>query len=168
VGSGSGKQRRVRVQVKPQGAATSPAAAQLFAVDAWRRFVDGSGVGDQNIFDYYLGAGNRPTDKDEPNFSVERYRHLLQEFFWDACSIGAIVLPDGVTPDDVIIGVQSVSFRTWEHTAFVDVMRGGVYCGRKQMRVFLPRCKMSDFVCLERLAGQLSFAVAVAESALVY
>src|ERR1035437_8535316 len=149
MGSGKGRQRRAR-HVLPAGTKRNT---------PWEGFVSKAEISEQNVFDYYLGSGNRPRDGDAPEKNHERYAQVFQELFLDACEIGVVAPPAGVLPEDVVIKPQGISFRDFRHTVHVQVVQRGQVKSDVRMKVFLPLCKMADINILDSLVKNLVLGV---------
>ena|ERR1035437_6652014 len=91
MGAGKGKSRRSL-------SVSAPAAQKVEAVtlqrETWKNFVKSSGLENTNLYDYYLGAGNRQAS------DAAQYEKIVTELFSDAVSVGAILLPEPYQADD--------------------------------------------------------------------
>ena len=74
----------------------------LVDVVAWKQFVENSDLERTRLYQYYLGElGKSPQDD-------LGYARILNDFFADAVTIGAVVLPSPYTAGDFVLAAKDV------------------------------------------------------------
>lgn len=104
MGSGKGKARRVQVS---SSATIGTAAGVGRHYDLWDEFVEGSGLADVRLDQYYLGK--EMTDIRSSKKNEEELTKLYTELFADAVSMGVITLPSPYQVEDFKFAIYAGS-----------------------------------------------------------